>query len=340
MIRLHIPRCFPDVKPIGRMMPIIGALAWLLVLVARPAAAINSMAGTSAAQFLKLGAGSRAGAMAEAYSAVADDVYAAYYNPAALTLLTKPELAAAHVQHFQDISYEFAAFAYPMDRENPYSEDGGRFSRHVLAASIYNLSVADIQRRSDDTTDSLGSFGAGDYSYNMSYAYRFDRRLGVGATGKIIHQTLDAYSSTAFGADAGLHYVPRPDSARPLTLAMVIRNVGTRPSFAGVSDPLPVGLVLGVGYKPVPRLKLDLDVTKYRDTDVFMALGGEYKHPFSEEFSGAFRFGYSTHRKDNEGLNGMTLGVGASIGRCSFDFAWVPYGVLGDTFRYSLHLKF
>ena len=24
----------------------------------------------------------------------------------------------------------------------------------------------------------------------------------------------------------------------------------------------------------------------------------------------------------------------------SFDFAWIPFGVLGDTFRYSLVIKF
>jgi long-subunit fatty acid transport protein len=314
-----------------------GLLAVLLLALslgaARPAAAVNSMAGTSAAQFLKLGAGSRAGAMAEAYSAVADDVYAVYYNPGALTNLTKPELAAAHTQHFQGISYEFASFAYPLSRELDYS-------RHVLGAAIYNLSVADIERRTDDTQTNLGTFGAGDYAYNFTYAYRPERRLGLGVTGKIISQSIDSYSSTAFAVDAGAHYRMNPEAERPVALALVIKNVGTRPSFAGVSDPLPVGVVVGVGYKPVKNFKLDLDLTKYRDTDLFGALGGEYQHSFDEGLSGALRFGYTTHRKDNEGLNGLTLGVGGRLNKVSFDFAWVPYGVLGDTFRYSIHLKF
>ena len=310
-------------------------LAFVLCWPGRAAWAINSNAGTSAAPFLKLGAGSRAGAMAEAYSAVAEDAYALYYNPAAITLLTKPELAGAHTEHFQGMSYEFAGFVYPFQRE-------GEYSRHALGAAIYSLSVADMERRTEDTQDSAGTFGAGDYSYNLSYAYRPDATFGAGVTGKIIHQTIDSYGSMAYAFDAGLHYNPRPGSAKPVSFGLVLKNVGTRPSFAGVSDPLPTGLTAGVGYQPLPgRLRLDLDINKYRDTDLYAAAGGEYIHAFTKELGGAFRAGYTFARKDNEGLNGLTLGVGITFQqRFGFDFAWVPYGVLGNTFRYSLDLKF
>lgn len=307
--------------------------AVLLFLSAFPAHSINSKAGTSAAQFLKLGAGSRAGAMAEAYTAVADDVYALYYNPGALTFLTKPELAAAHTEHFQGIRYDFVGFAYPWER-------GEDHSKHVLGGAIYNLGVSNIERRIDDTDAPIGTFGAGDYSYNLTYAHRCTEKLGAGVTGKIIQQTLDAYSASAFALDAGLHYQVRPEAKRPVALAFVIKNLGTRPSFAGVSDPLPAAVIGAVGYKPYPGLKLDLDLTKYRDTDFIFALGGEYKKTLAPELSGAFRMGYSTHHRDNEGLDGLTLGVGFNFYRGGFDFAWVPYGVLGNTFRYSLHLKF
>ena len=151
-----------------------------------PARAINSNAGTSGAAFLKLGAGARAGGMAEAYSALADDIYSVYYNPAALTRLEKSELAAAHTEHFQDISYNFGAFAYPMGREE------GR-SKHVLAMAIYNLSISDIERRTEDTDNPTGTFGAGDFAYAISYARRLSERVSVGGNGKYIHQSIDNY---------------------------------------------------------------------------------------------------------------------------------------------------
>jgi len=333
----------PETLPLGRRAlsgfrrP--GAFRALLALtlclsLATPAWSINSRAGTAAAQFLKLGAGSRAGAMGEAYSAVADDVYAVYYNPGALTLLTRPQLAAAHTQHFQDIDYEFAAFAYPLKVENGYA-------RHSLAAAIYSLGISDLERRTGDTASPTGTFDAGDYSYNLSYAYRVDRKLGVGVTGKWIHQTIDSFSSNAYALDAGLLFRPRPDAARPFSFAMVLKNVGTEVDFAGVKDPLPVGLTLGAGTCILPkRLKVDVDLTKFRDTDIFIAAGTEYLHSFAPGITGAFRAGLSTHRRENEGFNELSLGAGINFHRASFDFAWVPFGVLGNTFRYSLMIRF
>lgn len=309
-------------------------LAALLLALSSPVWALNRKAGTSAAQFLKLGAGSRAGAMAEAYSAVSDDVYAVYYNPAALTRLTRPQLAAAHTQHFQDISYEFAAFAIPMGKEKDHS-------RGVLAASIYNLSVKDISRRVDDTENDLGKFDAGDYSYNLSYAHALSRSVRLGLTAKLIHQTIDTYSSDAFAGDAGVLFQPRPDAAKPLSFSLVVKNLGTKPKFAGVTDPLPVGVVAGVGYEPLPkRFKMDLDLVKYRDTDPYALLGGEYLVPFGPDIGGALRAGFTTHRLANDGFNEMTLGVGLNFHRATFDFSWVPYGALGNTFRYSLLVRF
>jgi hypothetical protein len=307
------------------MLGALGALA----LAAAPVEAANKYAGTSAAQFLKLGAGSRAGAMAEAYSALADDAYALYYNPGAAARLSSVEIAGAHTEHFQGMSYEFLGLAVPLK------------GSQVMGLAVYNLSISGIERRTDDTAESLGSFGAGDYSYNLTYACRFGETLGAGVTGKLIHQTIDSYRSSAFGADLGVHYVPKPDADRPVSLAFVLRNAGTRPSFAGVSDPLPVGAVAGVAFPAVPgRLHFDLDVSKYRDTDIIVAVGAEARKSFTSELRGALRAGYSNSRPGLEGFNGVTLGVGLGYHRAGFDFAWVPFGILGDTFRYSLHLKF
>jgi len=306
----------------------------VLLFAALPARAINKYAGTSGAQFLKLGAGSRAGAMAEAYSAVCDDVYALYYNPGALTNLTGSQLAASHTEHFQGINYEFAGFAIPWARQKDYS-------RHALGVAIYNLSVGDIERRSEDTPNSIGNFDAGDYSYNLTYAYRPDRKLGFGVTGKLIQQTIDSYKSDAVAADLGLLYRPQPDAKRPYALSLVVKNWGTRPSFAGVSDPLPLGLTAGFGVQALPKkLKVALDITKYRDTDVFGALGGEYLHPFNDDIAGALRMGFTSHYRENPGLNELTLGAGLNFHRATFDFAWVPFGNLGNTFRYSLLIRF
>jgi hypothetical protein len=211
----------------------------------------------------------------------------------------------------------------------------------VLAFSIYNLSVDDISRRIDDTENDLGKFDAGDYSYNVTYAHSVNRSVRLGLTAKLIHQVIDTYKADAVAGDAGLLYMPRPEDPKLLSFSMVVKNVGSKPSFAGVTDPLPVGVVAGVGYEPLPRrFKMDLDLVKYRDTDIFGSVGAEYVAPFGPDISGALRGGFTTHRIKNDGFNEATLGVGLNFHRASFDFSWAPYGALGNTFRYSLLVRF
>lgn len=317
-----------------RLSPILGALVLLLAGAGRALAGINSRAGTSSAQFLKLGAGARAGAMGESYSAVADDVYAVYYNPAGLTAMTHSELAASHTALFSDISYDIVAFAYPMGRSENYSQS-------VLAVSIYSLGISGIERRTEDTLKPSGNFNASDTSYNLTYARRLSETISVGGTGKLISLQIDSYKATAFAVDGGLRFTPRPNMSRSLALSLVVKNIGSAPKFAGISDPLPLALVAGIGYEVVPKtFRFNVDVTKYRDTDAFFALGGEYRRDITENMGGALRFGMTTHRADNEGLTEVTAGAGLRFNRVSFDFAWVPFGALGNSFRYSLQLRF
>src|SRR6202142_2086172 len=73
----------------------------------------SSDVGTSGAEFLKIGPGARPAGMGEAFTGVADDIHAIYWNPAGLGTLKTAEITGMHMQYFQSIQYEFAAFAYP-----------------------------------------------------------------------------------------------------------------------------------------------------------------------------------------------------------------------------------
>ncbi|TBR17558.1 PorV/PorQ family protein [bacterium] len=317
-------------RPVTRIVLSLALLASCLA----PAWAANSNVGTSAAQFLKLGAGSRAGAMGEAYSALADDVYAVYYNPAGLVRMRGSQLAAGHAEHFQGISYEFAGFGYPV-------KDSSGTVTSAFGGAIYNLSVADIERRSADTRSPTGNFTAGDYSYNLSYARLLTPKLSLGVTGKVVQETIDSYSASAFAMDFGAQYTLRNAlNGRPVVLSGLVKNVGTEMDFAGVSDPLPRAVVLGAGAAVANGVRVAVDATKYRDTDLFFGVGAEYLYPFTDNVDGALRAGLNTHRADNDGMNLVTFGAGVNFYRAGFDFAWVPYGDLGNTFRFSLLLKF
>ena len=291
----------------------------------------SSQAGTSAAQFLKIGAGSKAAAMAEAYTAVADDVYSVYYNPAGLTRATVPEFAGQYVSYFQDSGYNFLAFAYPFGREKDYS-------KHALGLSIYTFRVNDLERRTQDTDLAAGLFDSSDMAYALSYSYRLKRELGLGATLKYVRSKIDDVSAGAVAVDVGAQYQPNRDW--PLYLGLNLRNMGSRMKFGDESDPLPFGVAFGAGYVFFSDLKLDLDVVKYRDTDVYFSGGAEYRKAFMDKLEGSLRAGYTTHYQDIDGFKGFATGAGLRYSSVGFDFAWVPFGDLGNTFRYTLSVKF
>jgi hypothetical protein len=318
-------------KTIKRIFFASAAFAALAALCAGGAGATSSEAGTSGAQFLKLGAGSKAGGTAEAYTAAADDVYAAYYNPAGLARMESPEFAAQHVSYFQDMSYEFLAFALPFGKK-----DGS--PKQTVALSIYNLSATGLETRTEDTLLASGLFDSSESAYALSYAYRFRKNFSLGATAKYVREKIDTESAGAAAMDAGLYLRPLAD--RPLDIGLAVRNFGSKLDFGGGSDPLPLGAAFGLAYAFAPSLRAELDLVKYRDTDAIIAAGGEYQRDFKHDLHGALRMGYTTHNKDVGGLKGIAAGAGLRYSRVAFDFAWVPFGDLGNTFRYTISAKF
>jgi hypothetical protein len=311
------------------------------LLLALPASARASASGTSGAQFLKLGAGARAGAMADAFTAVADDAYAAYYNPAGLARLPRPQFGGAHSALFQGVSYQSLAFVIPFGRGEGRESIETKANKHALGLSIYYLGVGDIERRSGDSTLPAGTFNAADSAYALSYAYAPNDRLSLGFTGKYIHQSIDTYGGSAMAADLGVLYRVNPQKDKPITLGASIRNIGNRIGYvSSETAPLPTTVVVAGAVALTKGFTMAVDLGKARDSDLYGALGMEARHSLSEGVAGAFRFGYTSARRDNGGLSGVTAGAGLAFQKAAFDFAWIPFGDLGNAFRFSLLVKF
>ncbi|MBI4803309.1 MAG: PorV/PorQ family protein [Elusimicrobia bacterium] len=318
-------------KPVIKILACLAAWLLAVMLFASRGFCANSNAGTSAAQFLKLGAGARAAAMAEAQSALADDVYAAYYNPAGLALIEKPMMGAMYAQYLQGARYQYGAMALPV---------GESSRRHVLSLSIANLGVSDLERRTQDTDLPVGYFEAANFAYGLSYARRVTDKLSLGVTGKLVSVKIDDVSGSAFAADLGLRYRLDTRAGFPVDVGVTARNLGASLKLGTGKDPIPSAIVLGGCARPRPGLLFALDLIRYRDTDIIIAAGGEYSRKLSGKLQGLVRAGYNNHHKNIDGTSGVTLGAGLSLSGFAFDFAWVPFGDLGNTFRYSLLVRF
>lgn len=305
------------------------ALLALLALSALPAKVFagKSNAGTSGAKFLRLGPGARPAGMGEAFATIAGDVHGVYYNPAALADLEKPVASGMHNQYFQGFDYNFMAYVAPV-----------KAGRSALGLALYNLSVDGLERRTNDTDLAIGAFKASDFAYGLSYGHKLMDSLSLGVNVKYVRQVLDSVRATAWSFDLGSRYsLP----GRPLVLAAGARHLGSKPKFREVASPLPSIYYLGASYPLLDEdLRLAFELGLPRDQEMLYNLGAEYARHFSAAFGFAVRGGYSSANKDPGDMAGVALGVGLMYRRLSFDFAWVPFGDLGNTFRYSILLRF
>ncbi|MBI5209466.1 MAG: PorV/PorQ family protein [Elusimicrobia bacterium] len=295
--------------------------------------------GSSAAQFLKIGPGARASAMGEAMSGVADDAYAAYYNPAGLGWLVRPEVAGMHDSHFQGINYEHAVVAVPVLSWVETKLERNAYG--VMGLAITNLSVGGLERRSATETDTAAdTFSSSDLAYAVSYGYAFPKLgLSAGATIKYVESTIDSVHAGAVASDVGFLWRGKKWSAGVGGRHMS----GEDHKFARLSDPLPLTVYGGLGFRPHERVLVAFDVASSNDAPARLAWGGEYRHPFTPKLSGSLRGGYSAYGAksySSSGWTGASFGGGVGYGNFDIDFAWVPYGDLGNSLRYSLHVKF
>ena len=307
------------------------------ILLAAPASAFFSPAdrGTSGAQFLEIAPGARSAGMGEAFSGVADSVEAVYYNPAGLGNIRRVEAEGTGDQYFQGMTYDFAALAVPMlswiDTRKPANYYG------VLGVAIYNLSISGIPiQGTTESATPTGTFTSEDLAYAMSYAYAVpDTGLSLGLTGKYVTSNLDGYNASGVAADAGALY-----TGERLSLGAGFRNMGTSYGFNGQGDPMPFLAYAGAGYYFKQGWLGSVEFDAPRDNVMGLAFGTEYRHTFVGKLSGAIRAGYNTLESSAGGFSGTSFGGGIGYGNFNFDFAFVPFGELGNTYRYGLTVKF
>jgi hypothetical protein len=306
-------------KMTGRLL--LGALlaGWL----SATARASDKNAGTSGAQFLKIGAGARPTAMGDAFVAVSDDVSSVYFNPAGIANISRSEMSAMHTQWIGSSNYDFGAFCYPTDH--------GAF-----AASAATLKVSDIDRRGTDEIKN-GSFDSTDSAYALSYARAATPLTSFGITGRYSRQSIDNYSASTFAGDLG---VIKRLAAHPVSFGLAVNHLGAPIKFRNESAPLPLTVDAGLAATLLrERLLLTSDLRWRRDKDLAFGIGAEYSHAMTSTSRFALRTGYNSAVTD-AGASGVTLGGGLGFDRLDMDVAWVPFADLGNTYRYALRIRF
>lgn len=289
--------------------------------------------GTAGANFLKMGVGPRQIGMGEAQAAAADDVYAAYWNPAGLTRLRYPEVGLMYHQSFEDVSHQYLGYAHPF-------AFGG-----VIAAGLTRLSVDSFDSR-DAVGGLTGQVNASDTAAGLSYAHPVGKlmadgplALSLGATLKFVEEKLGRASAQAFGADVGF-VVSDPrrklgNLARGMRFGFVASNLGKGLKFSRDTAPLPTLYKVGAAqdFKVWgDPLLVALDLSAPKDAPVYVSLGAEY---WLKRIL-ALRVGYRSGQDEGPGIR---AGIGFRIKFFEVDYAFAGFGVLGGSHRAGLKFR-
>lgn len=170
-------------------------------------------------EFLAIGVGARALAMANTQVAIVDDVTAAYWNPAGLlNIEDKYQVSVMHAAYFGGIAnYDYIGFSTAVNDEN-------RIGISLIRFGIDD--IPDTRFLIDDNGginyDRIGSFSEASYAFLFSYAHKMeisykskDNETGtkythnlplrLGANFKIIRRTAGEFANAwGFGLDIGL----------------------------------------------------------------------------------------------------------------------------------------
>ncbi len=283
----------------------------------------NSKVGTTGAQFLKIGVGGRPIAMGSAFAGISDDVSAIYWNPGGLGQIKDTQLMAMHNMWFQDISHEYVGFAKGIGKAG------------TIGVGITYLTVKDIEKRTGDTDDPDDTFKATDMSAGIAYGLEVSKGVYSGISLKYISQKIDTESATGFAADIGVLYKVNEKAG----VGLAVQNLGTEIKFIDTGDPLPMNIKAGVGYKLMEALTVGLDVNYPNDNNINIATGAEYNMKLGDTIVLSPRLGYKTGT-DLGSLSGLGAGIGFNLNKIGLDFAYVPCGDLGTSYRVSLLAKF
>lgn len=296
------------------------ALAFITTIPSYTAA--SSGTGTTGAQFLRLGAGARPIAMGGAYTALADDASGPQYNAAGAAWVRNKEAMASYIDYLEGIRYGYIGYLQPLNANS------------TLGLAFGYLDSGSIDRTDVAGTD-IGTFSSTQSLVLLTYARAFGSKFSLGTNLKLFQQKIEDEKSSGYAFDLGTMYKIKPY----FNLGLAVQNIGPGVTFVQDKDPLPLTIKFGALYmfmEDTLNISGDAKYQPKEDSKITESVGAEYW--VSRNF--ALRAGYDTASiSDIENFTGVSAGMGFKVSGLNLNYAWMPYGILGDTHRITLGFK-
>jgi len=340
------------------------ALLALLVLlvVGQVAEAGVRKSGLTGAAFLKIGVGARPVALGSAYTTVTGDVNQLFWNPAGITLSDgASQVTLFHNEWIAELGHDAIGFTRDMG-------DIGTLGIGIVTLGLSGIDsdrdavpqfVLDTGVFEPNDTETSGAYDYRDLAIGISWARNVSSRLSLGVTGKIISQSIDGESTSAYAMDLGAIY--RIDY-RNTRIGARINNLGSDIKFYNIGAPLPLIFSVGMASDLLDnqdsgmKVTLLADATKPQDGEQLVYTALEVQVLKMLKLRSGYKFNYQSVEDEKvdevtggtfdapRTEEGLTAGLGVDFGMGGYtatvDYAYTDFGILDSVHRFSLQLGF
>ena len=182
--------------------------------------------GTTAAKFLHMNVGSRAVGMGGAFTSIANDASAMYWNPAGLGFHKVKEVFVNHSNWIADISFDYFGFSFPLSN-NQY------FGLNITSVTMDDMEVT---RYGNENTGE--TFSAANYAVGATYSLNLTDRFSIGFNGKYIQENIANNRAAGFALDIGTLF----STPYGFMLGTSISNFGPKMNMTGDDLLIPVDI--------------------------------------------------------------------------------------------------
>lgn len=255
--------------------------------------------------FLRTGVGARAYGLGNAYTALAGDATAGYFNPAGLSRINKWSFSSMlSADMFADRNFNYLALA-------------GSFNWGSLGASWINAGITDVELTDGSTEDYMDNYFLISYA-NCQNAFHWGVNLVI-ANNKVAEET-------GVGGDLGFQ-IDLHDDAR---IGLMAQSLGLKVG----DDKVPYNIRLGLAVTPgaLSGFTFPVEIQKTQGVDaIVFRIGAEYLHKFDNaDYAAALRGGVDDGQ--------FAIGAGLYFRQFGFDYAYVTdqQDFMGENHRFSL----
>ncbi|MBU1078188.1 MAG: PorV/PorQ family protein [Spirochaetes bacterium] len=284
---------------------------------------------TSGAEILNFDPGARQTGLANSFVAMADDVYALFYNPGGLGQLQTMNLSLAHVSLFGELSMQSLAFNYPFWK----GSFGAGF--HYLHSGEFNQIQNGLE--SDD------KIYFSNLLFSAGYGIRLNKMIYPGIGLRFLSSDIGGYSVSTFVLDAGIVIGLKAGKfyntiENNLKLGLSIQNLGPEVKYISAEEKLPEKIRLGVSYRPFSYFRAAVETDYWFGSELKEGYLFKAGAEFLPDFFITPRLGFALDPDKLEFTFG--LGVGSAYGSYGyrFDIAYKGNGDLGSNLYLALNL--